>query len=318
MFRQDSDASQLEARRFRRVYFPRVDHRSIFEAEHRDVISELLRFAELRGRLPTTAEISCGQQLSEEFGTAQKGLAAVRRYVDEQSWAKAEFSRTEDLVVTLALARFTRRPRLGELPSEIQADVRAFFTSYEAACRLADELLFALGNAEVIRRACRQSKVGKLTPKALYVHRDALTSLSPVLRLYEGCACAWIGSVDAEIVKLHYDSPTVSYLKYPAFDSDPHPRLQETTVLNLKHQTMGNQSYNPSGAVPILHRKERFLDPSDPRYEKFASLTRQEERAGLYDDTSRIGLSSYWDALLDQRGFALRGHRLYRRKAGNS
>ncbi len=34
-------------------------------------------------------------------------------------------------------------------------------------------------------------------PNALYVHRDALDSLEPLLRVYEGCARAYLGEVEA-------------------------------------------------------------------------------------------------------------------------
>jgi hypothetical protein len=50
----------------------------------------------------------------------------------------------------------------------------------------------------------------------------------------------------------------------------------------------------------------------DPRRPKFDRLTRQEERAGLLDDTATIGTRSGWADLLRERGFTLRGHRLVR------
>ena len=74
-------------------------------------------------------------------------------------------------------------PRLG-----LQRDLRACFGSYSHACRLADEVLFQAGKAELVDEACRKSPVGKLLPNALYVHRSALDGLSPLLRVYEGCA----------------------------------------------------------------------------------------------------------------------------------
>lgn len=312
VFRDPADADRLDAQRFRRVYLPKIDHRAAFISQHGDLVERVLAFAAERGRLPVPTELTDRAHWDQAFGSAQRGLAAVRRFVDEASWAEAERKRCEDLIITIALSRFGRRPRLGQLPAEIKADVRAFFTSYDAACVLADELLFAIGNAEVIRRACKQSKVGKVTPKALYVHRDALHHLTPVLRLYEGCASAWAGRIDGEIVKLHYDSPAVSYLSYPDFDNDPHPRLKSSTCLDLQQQGMREQSYDMRLAAPILHRKEQFLAPGDVRIDKFARLTRQEEAAGLYADTTRIGLSTYWQALLLERGVELRGHSLRR------
>ena len=62
------------------------------------------------------------------------------------------------------------------------------------ACCLADDLLFRAGSAEA---------VGKLLPTALYVHRIALEALDPLLRVYEGRARAYIGTLDgANLIKL--------------------------------------------------------------------------------------------------------------------
>jgi hypothetical protein len=68
---------------------------------------------------------------------------------------------------------------------------------------------------------------------------------------------------------------------------------------------------------PVLHRKEAFLLPDDPRRSKFERLTGQEERAGLLDDTATIGTRAGWVDRLLERGYALRGHRLVRRRAAD-
>ena len=62
----------------------------------------------------------------------------------------------------------------------------------------------------------------------------------------------------------------------------------------------------------MLHRKEAFLLPDDPRRGKFERLTRQEEQAGLLDETATIGTRAGWAERLRERGYALRGHRLIR------
>jgi hypothetical protein len=49
------------------------------------------------------------------------------------------------------------------------------------------------------------------------------------------------------------------------------------------------RDYDTSENPPILHRKETFVTPDYPLYEKFAKLTHQEENWGLLDDTSTIG-----------------------------
>jgi DNA phosphorothioation-associated putative methyltransferase len=73
---------------------------------------------------------------------------------------------------------------------------RTLFGGHSRAYRQADDLLFRSGNAEAVDQACKRAPVGKLLPNALYVHRDALDSLNPLLRVYEGCARAYLGEVE--------------------------------------------------------------------------------------------------------------------------
>jgi hypothetical protein len=66
---------------------------------------------------------------------------------------------------------------------------------------------------------------------------------------------------------------------------------------------------------PILHRKETFLTLDHPLSARFARLTAQEENHGRLDDSATIGTRDGWEARLEEAaGFALRGHRLIRRR----
>ena len=60
---------------------------------------------------------------------------------------------------------------------------------------------------------------------------------------------------------------------------------------------------------PPSERSERTTRHSPPR------LTRQEERAGLLDETATIGTRSGWSDRLRSMGYALSGHRLVRSKS---
>ena len=190
----------------------------------------------------------------------------------------------------------------------------AFFGSFTEACRQADDLLFRAGHAEAVNEACRQSPIGKLLPNALYVHRSALDSLDPLLRVYEGCARSYLGEIDgANLIKLHRHSGKVSCLVYPDFETDPHPALLRSVKLSLRTRKLDCLEYAGSANPPILHRKETFLTPDHPLYARFARLTAQEEKHGLLDDPVTIGTRDGWQARLNESGFALRGHRLVRR-----
>jgi hypothetical protein len=167
---------------------------------------------------------------------------------------------------------------------------------------------------EAIDEACRQSKVGKLLPNALYVHRSALESLEPILRVYEGCGRAYLGEIaGANLIKLHRFSGKISYLVYPDFETDPNPALLRSVKLNLRSRQIESLEYASSENPPVLHRKETFLEADHPLHTRFARLTQQEEKHGLLDETASIGNRQGWQKRLDDRGLALQGHRLVKR-----
>ncbi|MCA9564769.1 MAG: DNA phosphorothioation-associated putative methyltransferase, partial [Myxococcales bacterium] len=200
-----------------------------------------------------------------------------------------------------------------KLSLTLQHDIRAFFGSYKKACSDADDLLFRAGDADAIDQACRESKVGKLLPNALYIHQSALTALDPLLRVFEGCGRAFLGEVDgANVIKLHRFSGKVSYLVYPDFETDPHPVLHRSFKLSLRTLDVDCYDYSQSENPPILHRKETFLEPTHPLYQRFSRLTEQEEGHRLLDDSRTIGTKAGWEQRLRGGGFALRGHRLVR------
>ena len=268
------------------------------------------------GRLPEADELTQAAEVETRFGSLRRAFALIKRVTGSEDWDAIARRNTEDLLVYLALGRFRRRPPISALPVGLQRDIRSSFGSYANACRLADDRLFKAGDAEAVDDACRRSAVGKLLPNALYVHRGALESLDPLLRVYEGCARAYLGEIEgADLIKLHRHSGKVSYLVYPDFETDPHPALLWSIKLNLRSREIESIDYARSENPPILHRKEAFLPPDHPLRSKFERLTRQEERAGLLDETATIGTRIGWQWRLQEKGFAVRGHRLIRQVA---
>jgi DNA phosphorothioation-associated putative methyltransferase len=301
----------LASRHHRRGVAPGIRRSDALFEQHKSLLQPLLDFLGAHGRLPQPEELAGAQALSEALGSIPRAFRIIRTVLDETQWDEVQQRRTEDLLVYLALSRFDRRPKLSDLPATLRFDMRAFFTSYQAACELADALLFSAGHMPSIHQLCQASKVGKPTPSALYVHESALPHLAPVLRIYEGCARAFIGSVEgANIIKLHRDSPRVSYLSYPDFEVDPHPALRASLLVELQTFRMDLRHYEQVANPPVLHRKEEFVTPEHPLREKFARLTAQEERHGLYASPERIGTRNGWEQVLNEQGVSLRGHRV--------
>ena len=313
VFRDDADRIAFLSSRYRcrgRDFLPSVE--STIE-DHKELLRPLIEFFEERGRAPAEDELPGGEEIRDRFGSLQRAFRLVQRAHDAEAWRRAITARGEDLLLFLALSRFDGRPRFGQLPLPVRRDVRAIFSSYRRACEEADVALLAVGEMERVLRSARSSKVGKLTPSAIYAHESALDSLPPLLRLYEGCARGYIGRVDgANLIKLHTGEPKVSYLSYPEFDSDPHPELAEGLTVHLQTFRVRERQYRGARNPPILHRKEMFVDLDHPLHAKFSRLTRQEEAKGLYEEPSRIGTRRGWEAVLAEKGFTLRGHRLVR------
>jgi len=299
-------------RRHRHAFLPLVE--STLD-DHKELLRPLVEFFEERGRSPAEDELPGGSEIRERFGSLKRAFRLVQRAHDVEARKRVVAARGEDLLIFLALSRFDGRPRFGRLPLPVRRDIRAIFSSYRRACEEADVALLAVGDMERVLRAARGSSVGKLTPSAIYVHESALEGLPPLLRLYEGCARGYIGRVDgANLVKLHTSDPMVSYLSYPAFESDPHPALASSMTVHLQTFRVRERDYTPSQNPPILHRKEKFIASDHPLHAKFARLTRQEESKGLYEAPAHIGTRRGWEDLLVREGLVLRGHRLIWRR----
>ena len=246
VFRDESRLQQYLAGRFRRRVIPPRPRQAKQDFEqHRALLHPFMDAVLDLGRLPEDEEYAGAAELIARFGSLKRAFSLVQRETGSQAWEEAARRRREDLLVYLALARFRRRPPLSLLPATLQRDMRVFFGGYAKACAEADALLFQAGNAAAVDAACGNSAVGKLLPDSLYVHRSALDNLGPLLRVYEGCACAYIGEIEgANLIKLHRYSGKVSYLVYPGFETDPHPSLSRSVKLSLRTREIDNYDYS--------------------------------------------------------------------------
>ena len=317
VFREEHARTQFAAARFRRhATVPRPSRSGALFSEHERLLAPLMEFFRERGRLPFEDELSNADEVVGVFGSIRRAFRVVRTVTSSEGWQAIVEDRSEDLLVYLALAQFDGRPVFGRLPMALQRDVKAFFSNYKNACAQADELLFSLGRSDVVASACQISTVGKLTPTALYVHESAMIALSSVLRLYEGCARGYLGQVNGgNVIKLYRNEPKISYLSYPTFDAEAHPALDFSITVNLQSFRIRSRKYSLTQNRPILHRKELFVTPNHSQYEKWARLTRIEEKKGLFEDTSRIGLQDGWNEALARRELYLSGHRLLSRNS---
>lgn len=312
VFKDEVLKSEFEANRYRRRpdFHFKLNANEIFE-DNKPTLQPVIDFLLTRGRLPDDFEVDNIENLKEKFGNAKRAFNLIRQVLKEDDWAEVVAERSEDLLIFLGLSKFGGRPTISKLPKDVQLDIKAFFGNYKTACSKADELLFSAGNQDLISEACKKAPCGKLIHDALYIHQSCLPKLSPILRIYEGCAREYIGDVEeANIIKFHRYKPKISYLSYPDFDKKPHPGLKGAMVVPLKSFDVKFYDYSKSENPPILHRKEEFVPDDYPHKKKFAKLTQQEESWGLFENPRLIGRKDVWDSILEVKGVRLRGHRL--------
>jgi DNA phosphorothioation-associated putative methyltransferase len=252
--------------------------------------------------------------LEEAVGSIRQARGILRRVVGEDAWQKTAEERQTELLIYLALEKINGRPKFTDLPEELQLDIKAFFSSYKAACAQADDILYVAGDPDQRLAAMHESPVGKLTGKALYVHESALHELPATLRIYEGCARQYVGDTEGgNVIKLSRESAKISYLQYPDFRKHPHPAIRGSLVVPLGRPHIRYRDYSHHANPGILHRKEKLVSRQDPKRATYERLTRQEERWGLLSDPPNIGTTRGWHEALHSRGVTLRGHRLVTR-----
>ena len=290
---------------------------AVFEA-NLIILQPLIDFLTERGRLPHDGELREENEIEEIFGSIRRAFSLIRRVTGTERWSEFEKQSRQDFLVYLSLSAFGGRPKFSDLPADLQHDTRDLFGSYKEACAQADRLLFGAGSQEAVDLACRTAGVGKLTAEALYVHERALTTLSPLLRVYVGCAEALTGRVEGTtLLKINRLKPQVAFLVYPNFDKDPHPALAASIVARLRELSVTYRDFNNRENPPVLHRKETFVPENYPKREKFSRLTVQEEKAGLLG-LPTIGTRSGWLEALANSGLEVRGHRLVKAAKGSA
>jgi DNA phosphorothioation-associated putative methyltransferase len=171
---------------------------------------------------------------------------------------------------------------------------------------------------------CQNSNIGKLLPTAFYIHCSAIHLLDSLLQAWERSSreialnrqntnFSWD---KATLIKYSFDRPTISYLYYPNFDSEPHPELHESTIVNLLTQEISDRYYNKSNNPPLLHRKETFVASDYPNYLAFEHLTTMEAALGLLADSRSIGTRRDWELRLRENRIAFIEHNLICRYDG--
>ncbi|TLX50375.1 hypothetical protein CWC31_12035 [Pseudoalteromonas ruthenica] len=150
-------------------------------------------------------------------------------------------------------------------------------------------------------------RIGKRLPTAIYIHRSALQSALPneLLAFIELTADSVATKHQWNVIKLFKRDFKLSFLHYPDFDTYAYPALAQSLTIDLLDGHSHCTQYQDSDNPPILHRKETFVGDLHPKYAEFCAITEEGLKAGLYENTRRIGFKKQWLKLIKEEGYQL-------------
>jgi DNA phosphorothioation-associated putative methyltransferase len=172
-------------------------------------------------------------------------------------------------------------------------------------------------NATQFKELVDSLTVGKRLPDAVYLHRDGLPGVPPLLAKFVKVVAQALKVPDSDwnIVKLGRKEFRLSLLDYPSFYTESYPSLRQSVTVDLAKLQQRVTRYDGNDNPPILHRKEHFILPEHPEYENFCMITQEGEAAGLYENSRMIGFRESWLRLIAKQGYELVDGRLFRSSA---
>lgn len=148
--------------------------------------------------------------------------------------------------------------------------------------------------------------MGKRVRGALYIHRDAVSELSPSHReqlqraIQLAPACGWNVA--------RFEPKVVALLLYADFDEDPFPALVASKRVDLATGAVSTRNFGGSSNPLILHRKELLLPAGHWRGAKWTTLTADLQALGLFRDLHLSGRRQPWMRRLAEAGVRVEAH----------
>ena len=239
-------------------------------------LSRLWAIARDLGRMPEEDEVEDPEDLRARFKSFSAAVRLAIARNDAEEFDRQGRSRKNDILVLLALQFFSRRRRFRSFEERIQRDIKFHFGSLIGAEAAAKELLFSVGNTDLITEACVRASEAGLgwleDGKSLQFHTSMVNRLPAILKVYLGCATTLFGDTsEMDIVKLHIQSGKVTLMKFDQFEGSPIPRMTERVKVRLREQDIDIFRYEGNFPPPLLFRKSRYINEEFPRYaEQFA------------------------------------------------
>ena len=271
------------------------------------------------GRSPEPDEVEGLPEVEAQFSSLGKAVRYCLKNFDRDALDRSGHARRDEILVILAIARFSKRRRFHDFETRLQRDIKAFFGSLANAERDAQALLFSVGDPLVLSAACSDAAtlgLGYLEEgQSLQLHTSLVERLSPVLRVYIACATALFGDVrNVDLVKLHISSGKVTLMRFDDFVNKPLPAMTERIKVKLKEQDMDIFRYGGDFPEPLLYEKSRFINEEFPNYAEQIAFEENLAQLALvdvsgYGPSARVINTALRTARWEIDGFELRRSR---------
>ena len=257
---------------------------------HKELFDQFWQVMLDLGRVPELGEFDRLAEVKRAGGGINKAVALVVAQHGEELWKLARKSRTEDVLVYLAMTNFRKRFLRREIPLRIKHDIRSFFGDLPAAHAKARDILFAAGDAGEIELACEGLDIGWQDEDALIIHRSLLGELPPLLRIYVHCAAYRYGDPEqADLIKIHKRSGKVTFQHYDDFDGKPLPELKTRIKVNLRNLFVDVFDHSKGPKVQLLYFKERFIAKDHPDRSSMEKFSAKLRKLGFNELTIGLG-----------------------------
>lgn len=215
------------------------------------------------GRIPANDEFEHSDQLRRIVGSHNKAIQALTNRYGNELLEKAKEARINDLLVYFSLGLFEKRKAYKHMPESLKRDIKAFFDSSSSALEKATNILFSVGNPELIQKRATEAYLifqsGEFVEGHSWtIHKDLLSELPPELRIYVGCATQLYGDLsNIQLIKIHFTSGKVSLMGYKDWDKDT-PYLIVRIKIKLRDQDVDFFDYGGRYEPPPLTNKKIF------------------------------------------------------------
>jgi DNA phosphorothioation-associated putative methyltransferase len=273
-FRDPDEAEMFEASRSRRrmdwtqiatqLQFTSPESREKRRVDRYELHKELLDafwncLLEL-GRIPEPGEFDRLHEVKKINRGIKNVVAQLIARNGPVLWEMAKQTRSEDVLVYLAMTNFRKKFLRREIPLRIKHDIRAFFGDIPTAQARARELLFAAGDPGEVALAVEPLRFGvhDREEQQFTFHRSMLNRLPAILRVYVQCAAIRYGNPEeADLIKIHVRSGKLTFLHYDNFEDSPEPILRTRIKVNLRTQFV--QVFDHTQEQQPLTDKRSFL-----------------------------------------------------------